>query len=299
MPPESPSPSQSPEHAEFLSRVAGGLAHEIKNPLSTMAINLALLEEECMRAAKARDPEGAEPSAREQRYLKRVGTLQREVKRLENIVDDFLRYARGGVVNRRPEDLCALLREVLEFVQPEDERQGIRHHVELPSGLPLVRIDSGAMRQVILNLLVNARQAMEGGGELIVRVQREGSFAILTVTDTGIGMQEREVERCFDIYWSTKRDGSGLGLATARRVIEEHDGTISVFSEPGRGTSFSIVLPLALEITGKRKAMLSDGPREEPREVVAEESPRAASLRKHSQEGTAQTDTEMDDGELT
>jgi len=270
MAPEETSSPPSPERAEFLARVAGGLAHEIKNPLSTMAINLALLEEEFMRSAKARDPESGQPNAREQRYMKRIGTLQREVRRLENIVEDFLRYARGGVVNRKPEDLCALLREVLEFVAPEDESQGIRHHVELPSALPLVRLDSAAMRQVILNLLVNARQAMPGGGELIVRVQREKNFALLTITDTGVGMNEMEVERCFDTYWSTKREGSGLGLATARRIVEEHGGTISVFSEPGRGTSFSIVLPLVVEITGKREEQRSDEDREAPRDVEAE-----------------------------
>jgi signal transduction histidine kinase len=269
MPPEESSSPPSPERAEFLARVAGGLAHEIKNPLSTMAINLALLEEEFMRAAKARDPEHGEPSAREQRYLKRVGTLQREVRRLENIVEDFLRYARGGVVNRRPEDLCALVREVLEFVEPEDHSQGIRHHIELPAALPLVRLDAALMRQAILNLLVNARQAMPGGGELIVRVHREQNFALLTITDTGVGMNERELEHCFDTYWSTKREGSGLGLATARRIVEEHAGKISVFSEPGRGTSFSIVLPLLVEITGKREDR-SDEPREAPRDVEPE-----------------------------
>ncbi len=264
MSPQESSAPPSPERAEFLARVAGGLAHEIKNPLSTMSINLALLEEEFRRGAGR---EGAEPSAREQRYLKRIGTLQREVRRLENIVEDFLRYARGGVVNRKPEDLCALLREVLEFVEPEDERQEIRHHVELPAALPLVRLDAGAMRQVVLNLLVNARQAMPGGGELIVRVQREGNWALLTITDTGVGMNEEEVARCFDTYWSTKREGSGLGLATARRIVEEHGGTISVFSEPGRGTSFSIVLPLAVEIAGSREAAEARAEREAPREV--------------------------------
>src|SRR5687768_17501949 len=98
-----------------LARLAAGLAHEIKNPLSTMAINLALLEEEWGRAR-----EGHEPSARDKRGLKRIGTLQREVKRLETIVDDFLRYARGGEVNRSPQDLVQLVREVLEFVESED-----------------------------------------------------------------------------------------------------------------------------------------------------------------------------------
>ncbi|MAF65454.1 MAG: two-component sensor histidine kinase [Planctomycetes bacterium] len=238
--------SEPPDQMAFLSRLAGGLAHEIKNPLSTMSINLALLEEEWGRS---RDPRRGEPTARETRCLKRLQTLQGEVRRLENIVEDFLRYARGGVINRSPCDLPGLVRGVLEFTATEDEQLEIRHHLGLPSSLPLVMLDAGMFRQALMNLVVNARQAMPSGGELIVRIKRRGNFAELTLTDTGVGMSEEDLERCFDIYWSTKRDGSGLGLATVRRIIEEHDGTIAVVSERGRGTSFSIVLPLVVEIT--------------------------------------------------
>jgi two-component system sensor histidine kinase HydH len=237
-------PSQEDKEA-FLVRLAAGLAHEIKNPLSTMAINLALLDEEWGGARG-----GPEPGARELRCLKRVHTLQREVRRLETIVDDFLRFARGGQINRAPADLCALVREVLEFVEPEDRAQGIRHHADLPAGLPLVMLDTGAFRQAVLNLAVNARQAMPDGGELIVRVERQGNFVELSLTDTGVGMTPEDLERCFDVYYSTKKAGTGLGLSTTRRIIEEHDGTITVVSEKGRGTSFSIVLPLLVEIHG-------------------------------------------------
>jgi len=240
----------SPDREVFLGRLAGGLAHEIKNPLSTMSINLALLEEEFTRSARHRDPETPELSAREKRCMKRVATLQREVGRLESIVNDFLVYARGGEVNRMPQSLLDILREVLAFVETEDEQQGIRHHVDLPSSLPLAILDAQQIRQALLNLCVNARQAMPMGGELIVRLQRDGRHAILTITDTGVGMAQEDVEKCFDAYWSTKKSGTGLGLATTRRIIQEHEGTIAVVSEVGRGTSFRIVLPLVVEITG-------------------------------------------------
>jgi signal transduction histidine kinase len=240
-------PSKEAE-AVALARLAAGLAHEIKNPLSTMAINLALLEEEWGRAAQARGEAQAEPTAREKRCVKRVQSLQREVRRLETIVEDFLRYARGGEVNRLPQDLGALVREVLDFVDLEDSRQGIRHHIDLPAGLPLVMLDPGALRQALLNLFVNARQAMPLGGELIVRTRRQGNFVELSITDTGVGMRAEDLQRCFDVYFSTKKGGTGLGLATTRRIVEEHGGTITVVSEPGRGTSFSIVLPLLVEI---------------------------------------------------
>lgn len=233
--------------AENLARLAAGLAHEIKNPLSTMAINLALMEEEL---GKGRGAENTELSAREKRVEKRVRALQREIQRLETIVEDFLRYARGGQIDRAPYDLGLLVRDVLEFVEPEDSRLGIRHHVDLPMGLPVVMLDTSAFRQALLNLFVNARQAMPTGGELIVQARREGNFVELSVTDTGVGMKPEDLARCFDVYFSTKRGGTGLGLATTKRIVEEHGGTIDVISEVGRGTSFSIVLPLLVEIHG-------------------------------------------------
>ena len=238
-------PASSAEKERRLARIAGGLAHEIKNPLSTMAINLALLEEEFRKTA---DEEG---SARSARALKRVGALQREVGRLEGILEDFLRYARGGEVNRAPADLSELITDTLSFVQAEDELSGIRHHVDLPASLPLVLLDEGLFRQALLNLFVNARQAMMDGGELIVQAQRMGNHVEVTVTDTGVGMDEEAQGKCFDIYWSNKKQGTGLGLPTVRRIVEEHEGTIGVVTEPGRGTSIQVLLPLAVEITSQ------------------------------------------------
>ena len=238
------------ERDDLFARVAAGLAHEIKNPLSTMAINLALLEEEWKGATRGRSAD-LEPTAREKRCQKRVQTLQREVQRLETIVDDFLRYARGGVIDRAPQDLVHLVRETLDFVEPEDTRVGIRHHADLPAALPLVMLDPVAFRQAILNLFVNARQAMPMGGELIVRIRRVANSVELTVTDTGVGMRPEDLERCFEVYYSTKREGTGLGLSTTKRIVEEHGGKIHVISEVGRGTSFSIVLPLLVEIHHK------------------------------------------------
>jgi signal transduction histidine kinase len=238
---------------EFLARLAGGLAHEIKNPLSTMAINLALLQEEWERAGRERNPDAPEATSRELRSLKRLKTMQREVQRLEHILDEFLSYARRAAVNRRPEDLARLVRELLEFVEPEDQRARIRHHVDLPLGLPLVLVDEAQIKQAFLNLLVNARQAMPDGGELVVQAARDGTRVAVTVTDTGTGMTEDKLARCFDEYWSDKKGGTGLGLSTAKRIIEEHGGSIGVISEPGRGTSFTVDLPLAVELTGGRR----------------------------------------------
>ena len=232
------------ELVAFLSRTAGGLAHEIKNPLSTIAINLALLEEDWSRPR----PDGSEPTARERRSTKRLTTLKREVARLDQIVEEFLRFVRGAEINRSPHDLAAIVRDTLDFVEPEDTSLGIRHHADLPVGLPLVMLDESAFRRALLNLFVNARQAMPMGGELIVRLRREGNWVELTVTDTGTGMRPEELEHCFDLYWSSKKNGTGLGLPTVKRIVEEHGGAISVVSEFGRGTALAVWLPLVVEL---------------------------------------------------
>lgn len=235
------------ERLAFLARLAGGLAHEIKNPLSTMSIQLTLLEEEAERAA-ASGPDPGGP--REARTKKRIQTLKREVERLEGIVREFLDFARRSEVNRAPVDLGQLLRETLEFVEPQNAAVSIRHHVDIEPGLPLVMVDEGQIRQALMNLLVNAREAMPEGGELIVRVQRVGNDALVSVTDTGVGMNDEQMERCFDVYWSNKRGGTGLGLATTRHIVQDHGGRMDVISEPGRGSSFEFSLPLAVELTG-------------------------------------------------
>ena len=243
---EPPAPSAAEIQAKLLARLAGGLAHEIKNPLSTMLINLALLQEEWERVAAA--GEGGDPGPAVGRSLRRIRTLQAEVARLDGILDEFLTFARGGHVNRKPEDLSRIVRDLLEFVEPENESVGIRQHADLVHGLPMVLVDEIQLKQAVLNLLVNARQAMESGGELIVRTQRVGNNVRLSITDTGCGMSAEELEKCFDVFWSTKSRGTGLGLASAKRIVEEHGGSMTAVSELGTGTSISIQLPLAVEL---------------------------------------------------
>jgi len=244
----SPRARSNEDRVAFLSRLARGLAHEIKNPLSTMAINLALLQEDWERAGAVRSPEARTP--REERSLKRIRTLQNEVRRLENILEEFLKFARGGEVNRSPHDLARIVEDLLEFVEPEDAQAGIRHHTDLPFGMPLVLVDEDQIKQAVLNLLVNARQAMPEGGELIVRMRRLGNEVELSITDTGVGMTEEQQKRCFEEYWSDKKGGTGLGLSTVKRIVEEHAGSVTVVSEVGQGSSFCMYLPLAVELTG-------------------------------------------------
>jgi signal transduction histidine kinase len=285
--------SRAREQVAFLSRLAGGLAHEIKNPLSTMAINLALLEEDwkggmssSSGARESGSVDEADLSPRETRSLRRVRTLTREVRRLEHILDDFLRYARGGEVNRAPADLLRVIREVVEFTEPEHDSLGIRIHVELPAKLPLVLVDEDRIKQALVNLFRNAAQAMPDGGELLIRLRRVGNHVELTITDTGVGMSPEDLERCFELYWSTKKGGTGLGLATTRRIVEQHGGTISAVSEPGRGTSFAITLPLVVEITRT----------DAPGDIVVEPLSVAPSADDTDAEETDADDTDAEEG---
>ncbi len=217
----------------YLGTLAGGLAHEVKNPLSTMLINLGLLREDLQAA-----PENPE------RILKRVGILEREVKRLDQVVQSFLRLARGFDLAPKPTDVNALLRELVEFVEPEARRQGVAIRCSFEESLPSLRLDRGLVRQAILNLLVNARQAMPRGGDLLLRTSLEGAHAVVEVTDTGAGMSPEVLARCFDAYFSTKKGGTGLGLSMARRIVEEHGGSIEVWSEVNRGTRFAVRFPV-------------------------------------------------------
>jgi two-component system, NtrC family, sensor histidine kinase HydH len=222
----------------YLGALAGGLAHEIKNPLSTIALNLALLREDWQ----------VSPNAREARALRKLELLEREVRRLETIVEDFLSFARGEDYRFELLDLNEVVTEVLDFTEAESRTGGVRVHADLDRALPRLSIDRDHLKQAVLNLLSNARQAMPGGGELLVKTRTEGPSAILEITDTGTGMSPEVQQHCFDLFFSTRRGGTGYGLSVTKRILEEHGGQIDVWSEVGRGTRFTIRLPIPVEI---------------------------------------------------
>jgi signal transduction histidine kinase len=232
MSPEStPGPNQ--ERLAFLGTLAGGLAHEIKNPLSTMTITLGLLREDLGSARK--DPEKA---------LRRVTVLEREVTRLEEILAHFLQFAGRLQLDRRPTDLNGVVAEILDFITPAALRKKIelRHH--LSPGLPPLLLDRDRVKQALLNLVLNALEAMPGRGELLVQTSMTGGAVRVDVTDTGPGIPPEVLGRIFEAYFSTKKTGTGLGLPIARRIVEEHGGVLHVFTEVGKGTRFTLFLPV-------------------------------------------------------
>ena len=246
-PPPSPGPTPPPKGLAFLGAVAGGLVHEIRNPLSTLNLNLQLMEEEW---------EGDE-SSRAHRTRERIQTLRREVARLEEILNDFLRYAGMRRLDVAEVDLNRVLTETTEFFAPECARAKVDLVFYPDRRLPFVPLDERLVKQALMNLLLNAVQAMEGqtaagqstdgrtGSQLIVRTRLEGDSARIDVIDNGPGIPVELRDRVWEVYFSSKRGGTGLGLPTARRIAEEHGGSLVFDTEVGKGTDFVLRLPLS------------------------------------------------------
>jgi signal transduction histidine kinase len=216
-----------------LAELAGGFIHEIKNHLSTLGLNLQLLAEDFA------DPQ----SHRERRALDRVQRLQHECGRLVEVSNHFLRFARIRDLDRQPTCLRALLEEMLDFVGPTARQANVEITTYLPADLPALPLDAEMFKQALLNLLLNAEQAMPQGGELIVQACVEDGTVRLDLIDTGVGMTEEQRSKVFKPFYTTKPGGNGLGLATTKRIVEAHGGTIEVQSEPGHGTKFTLRLP--------------------------------------------------------
>lgn len=220
--------------------MTSGLAHEIKNPLSTIGLNAQLLGE-AIEDLPIDDQEKG-------RMGRRIGALRNETDRLKGILEDFLEYAGELRLDRKPTELNDLIEQLGDFFHVQAQTSGVQIRL-MPAKSPVtLDIDSNHIKQAVLNLLINAVNAMkghaEGGHELILRVaiQPDGGAAI-HVTDTGPGISIEDQERIFHPYYTTRASGTGLGLPTARRIVEAHGGSIELHSEPGKGSDFAIILP--------------------------------------------------------
>ena len=248
--------ARSAERMAELGSMTGGLAHEIKNPLSTIGLNAQLLGETI-------DELEIDPEVKG-RVGRRIGSLRREVERLRGILTDFLEYAGDVRLDVRTADLNALVEELVDFFLPQAEKQGVRLRADLAPGPLTAQMDTRAIKQAVLNLMLNGVQAMSGPvaavtgtppapKELILKTARavdaeKRPTAVLHVIDTGPGITPEVRARIFQPYFTTKSGGTGLGLPTARRLVEAHEGHIETHTEPGRGTDFVITLPAAARV---------------------------------------------------
>jgi two-component system sensor histidine kinase HydH len=217
-----------------LGTLLAGFAHEVRNPLSTIGLNLQLVLEEF------REPE----TPRDKRTHKRLATVEAEVRRLQKILEEFLGFARAPEPRPVPIELNDRLRALVEFHEPEMRDAGLSLRFYPGAGVEQVHGDWDHLQAAFVNLLRNAKEATPAGGQVLVSTARDGRDVLVRVTDTGAGIAPELQPRVFEPYFSTKKAGTGLGLPTVKRVVEEHGGTVLLESEPGRGTQFTVRLPL-------------------------------------------------------
>ncbi len=222
------------EKLSALGRLAAGVAHDVRNPLHSIGLTLQHLEETARPETEKRGSE----------FDRSVGVIRGEIRRLDQLVSNFLRFAKSERHERRPIDLVELLQDTVRLVQSESDRRKVRIELSVDQPLPAVPADGEAIQSAILNLILNSFEAMPEGGSLTVALRAEGEEIVLEVADTGQGIPEDEQEHVFDFAYTTREDGHGLGLAMVHHcVVEEHGGRVALYSSPAAGTPVSIRLP--------------------------------------------------------
>jgi PAS domain S-box-containing protein len=223
---------QVSERLAALGRITAGVAHEVKNPLNSMRLWLENLKE-----SLPPDHDSASQQA--------VQVLDKEIDRLDAVVKRFLDFTRPMDIHLEATQLARLLKEVLEIAQPQLQKANIHLAQLLPIDVPEVYVDRALLKQAVLNLVLNAAEAMPNGGQLRLVLSRRGESAEITVGDTGKGIPPENRQKIFQLFFTTRPGGSGIGLASTFRIVQLHNGSIDFTSEVGRGTTFRIELPLA------------------------------------------------------
>ena len=224
------------EKAVVVSRLASAIAHEIRNPLNY--INLTL--DHLRVTFPPSDPEKRE------KFNSLTAQLKSEVARINTRITEFLNYSRPAALEPHSLDLGALARDAVRIFVPQASECNVEMRIEEKSDLPRITADAESLRSALTNLVINGLQAMDGsGGRLLISLSSEGEGrrARIDVTDTGRGIAPEDISKVFEPYYSTKETGTGLGLAIVRKAVEDHQGTISVKSKVGEGTTFTITLP--------------------------------------------------------
>jgi signal transduction histidine kinase len=221
------------EKMAVVGTFASGLAHEVRNPLNSIALQLSILER---RVAPL--PKGVAGEIKEL-----VGVIREEVKRLDNLVGDFLQFSRSNRVQYRPTALDALVDEVTRLLRPEARASGVSLRRErIGEAIPDMRVDPEKVKQVVINLVQNAIEAMPEGGVATIESGLVDGRAVLVVRDSGPGLPEGL--DVFQLFVTTKAQGTGLGLSIAQQIVLEHGGEIAAASEPGKGATFTVSLPV-------------------------------------------------------
>jgi two-component system sensor histidine kinase PilS (NtrC family) len=219
-----------------LASLAASLAHEIRNPLNAISMNMQLLREAIGQSNEFEKPETTR---------KTVDIVLSEVSRLDKLLKDFLGFAKPSPTRLSIGSLNETVRETLDLLREPARKKSIDLVVEF-GDLPDLLHDTDQIRQVVFNLLLNSFEAAAEGGRVELVTGRRGDWARIRITDNGPGMDEKDVERMFELFYTTKEKGSGLGLAIARRLVEAHNGRISYETAEEGGAAFSVYLPVKI-----------------------------------------------------
>lgn len=230
---ESESRTLESERLNAITLLAAGVAHEIGNPLNSITIHLQLLEREIERL---------HPKDREA-FQELVGISRREVDRLEQIITQFLRALRPSQPSMERANIREVLDTTLEFLRHEIKDRDVLVEIEAEDGLPASLIDKGQIKQAFFNLIRNAIQAMTNGGLLKISLGSDDRFVKIAFKDTGPGITPESLGNLFEPYFTTKSEGTGLGLMIVQRIVRDHGGEIEVHTTPRSGTTFTIYLP--------------------------------------------------------
>ena len=230
-----PDAASSPvaEKPDQLARLLKRLAHEIRNPLSSLDVHFQLLEEDLNALA---------PEVRKQ-LAPRIGIIHGELHRLESIAERFLKLAGPSALELGPVDISQLVMHVCDLLRPEAATRQVAIAADLQPALPPITADSVRLTQVLLNLVINGIQAVNRQGEVKVGAEKFGDQLLLTVQDTGPGIPPEKLGDIFDPYFTTKTDGSGLGLWIAHQIAMAHGGDLGAENAPGGGAVFTLTLP--------------------------------------------------------
>jgi two-component system, sporulation sensor kinase E len=232
------------ERIQALTLLAASVAHEIGNPLNALHIHLQLMERELKKLRNSREPEKIERTEQLNRLEEYVHVAKGEIHRLDNIITQFLDGLRARAPKLAQASLNRIIGETIELLRPELENRGQRVIEKLSSNLPEVPCDATQIKQVLVNLIRNAVQAMNRGGEITIETGAASEAVWVSISDTGSGIPEEKLNRIFQPFFTTKKRGSGLGLMIVQRIIRDHAGRIDVESKPGQGTTFRVWLPL-------------------------------------------------------
>lgn len=222
------------ERVKSILELAAGVAHELGNPLNSLNIHLQLMQRQLQRA---------DASDENRKLGKALAVCGAEVERLDSIITHFLEAIRPREPQLQDLDLIAPLEESVQFLGPELEGAGIRVDIELASSLPTIQGDRDQIKQVFFNIIKNARQAMQAGGIIRVRAFSDDEFVYIQIGDTGDGIAQEDLSKVFQPYYSTKKEGHGLGMMIVERIMRDHGGQIGINSRPSVGTLVTLQFP--------------------------------------------------------